>query len=114
MCVVTLIGSSSVSSSEPRHACVALPKVAWRAASAAAQGQADGAALLAAMAAFGTVGLIDDAHPGRRDLGPRRGDVLDSLQIACARPACTAAGCQWTARRWGPRRRPARRGPGAC
>ena len=32
---------------------------AWRAASAAAQGQADGAALLAAMAAFGTVGLID-------------------------------------------------------
>ncbi len=32
----------------------------------------------------------------------RRGDVLDSLQIACARPACTAAGCQWTTRRWGP------------
>ena len=32
---------------------------AWRAASAASQGQADGAALLAAMAAFGTVGLID-------------------------------------------------------
>ena len=31
----------------------------WRAASAAAQGQTDGAALLAALAAFGTVGLID-------------------------------------------------------
>jgi hypothetical protein len=32
----------------------------------------------------------------------RRGDVLDYLQIACARPTCTPAGCQWAGSRAGP------------
>ncbi len=32
----------------------------------------------------------------------RRGDVLDYIQIACARPTCTAGGCQWTGSRAGP------------
>jgi len=33
-----------------------------------------------------------------------RGDVLDSLEIACAVPQCTASGCQWSqsAMQWGP------------
>jgi hypothetical protein len=32
----------------------------------------------------------------------RRGDVLDFLQIACARPNCDSRGCQWQSHRWGP------------
>lgn len=34
----------------------------------------------------------------------RRGDVLDYVQIACARPTCSGADCrwEWTSMRWGP------------
>jgi hypothetical protein len=30
----------------------------------------------------------------------RRGDVLDFIQVACARPACDNRGCRWEAERW--------------
>ena len=32
----------------------------------------------------------------------RRGDVLDFMQVACARPNCGNRGCRWEAQRWGP------------
>jgi hypothetical protein len=33
----------------------------------------------------------------------RRGDVLDQLQIACARPTCSGGGCRWQGLQWGAR-----------
>ena len=60
----------------------------------------------------GGIGLGIDYGPRRRRAAAgaraivgvqnRRGDVLDYIQIACARPTCTAGGCRGTGSRAGP------------